>query len=221
MKRARGTRRAATGPRTLTLVAVAYLGLVPPVSAQLPSGREVVESLRFEPLEFEQPEVDHQEVRGVPVLLLESRELPLVTVHAYFRGGYGLFGRELYAAAMGLPTMLRYGGTTTLAPDSVDELIEYHAIQTSFGSAGGSVTSVVNTLTEHLEPTLELFAELLLEPAFDLAEIERERSDTLAAIGTSGRRRKRSSLKNPSSARRTASGPCSSAPTPRCCGSTC
>jgi len=35
---------------------------------------------------------------------------------------------------------------------------------------------------EALEPALELFSEVLLEPAFDVDEIERERSDTLAAI---------------------------------------
>jgi len=40
----------------------------------------------------------------------------------------------------------------------------------------------LETPSEHLEPTLDLFAEVLLEPAFDRDEIERERRDTLAAI---------------------------------------
>ena len=114
-------------------------------AAQAATGHAVIDALDFPPLEFTQPVVDHREVSGVPVLVLESRELPLVTVYAYFRGGYGLFGRDLYAPAMGLPALLRYGGTTALAPDSVDETLEYYAIQTSFGSGGGVNGASVST----------------------------------------------------------------------------
>ena len=141
-------------------------------AAQALTGRTAIDGLDFPPLEFTQPVVDHHDVSGVPVLVLESRELPLVTVYAYFRGGYGLFGRELYASAVGLPAILRYGGTTALAPGSVDEALEYYAIQTSFGSTGGSVTSSVNMLTQHLEVALELWGDLLTAPRFDADEIE-------------------------------------------------
>ena len=151
-------------------------------ATQAPTGRAMVDALDVPPLEFTQPIVDHRDVSGVPVLVLESRELPLVTVYAYFRGGYGLFGRELYAPAMGLPALLRYGGTTALPPDSVDEALEYYAIQTSFGSAGGSVTSSVNMLAEHLEVALELWGDLLTSPRFDAQEIEVWRGRRLEGV---------------------------------------
>ena len=142
------------------------------VSAQQQTGRAIVEALDFPPLDFRMPVVEQHEAAGVTVLLLESRDLPLVTVHAYFKGGYSLFGRESYAVAMGLPSLMRFGGTATLPPDSVDELLEYHAIQTTFGSAGGSIASSLNSLTGHLGEALELWGSLLTEPGFDENEIE-------------------------------------------------
>lgn len=168
----------------MVAVAAAALSWAVPTSVegQPSNGRAVVEALKFELLEFEQPVVDRHEIGGVEVLLLENRELPLVSVYAYFRGGYGLFGREYYAAAMGLPAMLRYGGTTALPPDSVDESIEFYALQLSFGSAGGSVTSSVNTLTEHLETALELWTGMLAEPRFDPDEISAWRGRQLEGV---------------------------------------
>lgn len=139
---------------------------------QLPTGRAAVEALSYEPLEFEPPEAERHDVSGVRVLLLEEHTLPLVTVFARFRGGYGLFDREYYAPAMGLPELLRYGGTSTLAPDSVDEALELHAIQTSFGSGGGSISSTLNMLSEHLDVAVELWEDMLLRPGFDERQIE-------------------------------------------------
>lgn len=172
--RGRPRRRAfARVAAAIGLVAALAAAPTAPAAAQAPAtGRSVVDRLEYPPLEFTQPVVEHREVAGVPVLVLESRELPLVTLYAYFRGGYGLFGREWYAPAMGLPSLLRSGGTTTLPPDSVDEVMEHYALQTTFGSAGGSVTASINTLTEHLGVAVRLWADLLTAPRFDAGEID-------------------------------------------------
>ena len=116
--------------------------------AQNLSGREKIEAIEFSPLEFVQPSPEYYEVSGTQVLLLEDRSLPLITVAAQFQGGYGRFARDTYASAMGLPAMMRYGGTRTLTPDSLDLLLDYYAIQTSFGTGGGSISSSMNSLTE-------------------------------------------------------------------------
>ncbi len=146
------------------------------------TGREAVERLSFEPLEFEQPEVTRVTVGEVDVLLLEDSALPLVTVHAYFRGGYGLFDRDLYAAATGLPALMRYGGTEARAPAEIDESLEYHAFQVSFGTGGGSVTSSMNTLTRHTEVALDLWADMLTSPRFARGEVEAWRGRQLEAV---------------------------------------
>lgn len=154
-------------------------------TAQAPdaeSGRAVIESLHFEPLVFEQPEVTQLSVGGVDVLHLPDRTLPLITIAAYFKGGYGRFEREVYAAAMGLPAMLRYGGTTARTPSAIDEELAFYAHQLSFGSAGGSITSSLNTLTEHAEAALDLWGEMLTQPLFDAGEIESWRVRQLEGV---------------------------------------
>jgi zinc protease len=145
-------------------------------------GREALQVLEFEPLEFSPPAPERHEVAGVTVLFLEDRAIPLVDVIARFRGGYGLFGREWYAPAIGLPAMLRYGGTLSLEPDSVEYLLEYHAIQTSFESGGVSVGSRLNTLTAKLDTSLDLWWSLITSPRFDEEQIDVWRGRTLESV---------------------------------------
>lgn len=152
------------------------------VFAQADGGRTVIESLEYEPLDFQQPVVEERTILGVDVLLLEDDALPLVTLHAYFRGGYARFPRTSYAAATGLPALLRYGGTMRRTPREVDELMGHLALQTSFGTGGGSITSSMNTLTEHLEVATDLWAEMLVEPGFDGGEVEAWRARQLESV---------------------------------------
>jgi zinc protease len=153
-----------------------------PARASIPSGRAAIASLDPEPLEFEQPTVTRHEIDGVNVLFLEDRTLPLVTFYAYFRGGYGLFEREHFAAAMGLPALLRYGGTASRTPEQVDEVLDFHALQLAFGTQGGSVTSSINTLTEHVDTALDLWSDMLARPAFAESEIEAWRGRQLESV---------------------------------------
>ena len=139
---------------------------------QDPGVRETIEAIEFSPLEFLQPSPEYYEVSGVQVLLLEDRSLPLITVVARFQGGYGRFARDTYAPARGLPAMLRYGGTRTLTPDSLDLLLDHYAIQTSFGTGGGSISSSMNSLTEQFPIALNLWGEMLAEPRFDQDQID-------------------------------------------------
>ena len=155
---------------TLGAAVLAWAPLV--VSGQTPNVREAIEALVYDPLEWSPPAPERHEVSGVTALLLEDRTLPLVTVLASFRGGYGLFGRDQYAATMGLPALLRYGGTATASPDSVELLLEFYAMQTSFQSGGVSMGSTLNTLTGQLDESLGLWWELISDPGFDEDQIE-------------------------------------------------
>ncbi len=155
------------------LLALFGASVVPAVlAAQEPTASEIADSLHFGPIEWSPPTPEHHDVAGVRVLLLEDHTLPLVNVYARFRGGYGYFGREWYAAATALPALLRYGGTTDLTPDSVDDLLDFYAIQTSFGTGGGSVSAALNTLTDHLDVSMSLWESLLAEPRFDAGQVD-------------------------------------------------
>ena len=93
-----------------------------------------------------------------------------------------MFSRDSYAAATALPSMLRYGGTAELAPDSVDETLEFYAIQTSFGTGGNGIATTLNTLTEHLPLAVDLWADMLTRPRFDEDEIEVWRGRQLESV---------------------------------------
>ncbi|MDP2958044.1 MAG: pitrilysin family protein [Longimicrobiales bacterium] len=162
--------------------AVAFVAGSAPAGSQVTDARAAAAGLRFAPLRFQAPEPRLHEVQGVPVFFLEDRSVPLVNVLARFEGGYGLFPRDLYAAGTALPALLRYGGTQALPPDSVDLLLEYYALQTSFGGGGESVFSSMNTLSEHLAETLDLWAAMLRTPRFDSAQVEVWRGRELDAV---------------------------------------
>jgi len=102
---------------------------------------------------------------------MEDHSLPLVTLHARFRGGYALLPRDLYAAATALPSLLRNGGTAVLPPESVDSILDFYALQTTFGGGGESTFSSINTLTKHLDPAVKVWTEILKRPDFDSLEV--------------------------------------------------
>ena len=135
-------------------------------------GQHSLGEISFPELEFEPPSVEEFDVGGVSVLLLEDHALPLANIYIRFRGGYGLFSRDLYAAVSALPSLIRFGGTEDLKPDSIDKVLEHYAIQTSFGSGGQAITATVNTLVEHFPLAINLLGTLLTEPAFNSNEVE-------------------------------------------------
>jgi zinc protease len=136
-------------------------------------GREAALGLRFEELRFDPPKARrHSLASGNDVFFLEDHSLPLVSVYARFKGGYAILPRESYAAAVALPGLLRSGGTQDLPPDSVDHLLDFYALQTTFGGGGESTFASLNTLRRHLEPALELWRDILRNPRFDENEVE-------------------------------------------------
>lgn len=169
--------------RVIRCVLLAMLGAVSTSALEAQTiGRDAAAALRFDEIRFDPPDPEIHEVAGVPVLFLEDHSVPLVSVFASFKGGYARFPRSHYAAATALPSLLRYGGTLTLSPDSVDEVLEHYAVQTSFGTGGESVVASLNTLTEHLPLALGLWADLLREPGFDENAVAIWRGRTVEGI---------------------------------------
>ncbi len=151
--------------------------------ANRPVGRDAAMGLRFGKLSFDPPEVQRRTLEsGVAVFLSEDHSLPLVTLYARFQGGYAVLPRSFYAAASALPGLLRTGGTTVLPPDSVDYLLDFYALQMTFGGGGQSTYSSVNTLTKHLAPAIGLWSDILLNPGFDSREVGVWRDRQLESI---------------------------------------
>ena len=148
-----------------------------------PIGRDAALGLEFGKLDFNPPEVEKRQLAsGTHVLFMEDHSLPLVTLYARFKGGFALLPKEYYAAATALPGLIRSGGTKSLPPDSVDHLVDFYALQTTFGGGGESTFSNLNTLKKHLAPVIELWGQILREPRFDSMEVEVWRGRQIESI---------------------------------------
>ena len=148
-----------------------------------PVGRRVVERLRYPSLRFDPPSPERLELsNGVTVFFLRDATLPVIDVFMDLRGGYAHFEREHYGAAAALLPMLRNGGTATLPPDSVDALIDFHALGLSTSSDGGRMVMGVSALGRQLDLAVGLWSDLLLRPGFDTAAVERWRLRELEAV---------------------------------------
>ena len=146
-------------------------------------GLEAVRNLAFDELEFTPTEPELYELeRGVKVLYIEDRGLPLVSVFARFKGGPSYFSRSLLGAATAVPSLVRTTGTTSLSPDSVDQVLEFYAVQTSFGGGGQNASSSFNTLTQHLPEAIAIWADLVRNPGFDSARVEVWRGQELEDV---------------------------------------
>ena len=113
--------------------------------------------------------------------MLPRRDVPVVAVRAAFLGGQlaeeaGTAGLSSFLASMWLRgTVQRSAADFARASEGLAAEIDGFAGRSSLGLT-------LETTRESFAPAFDLFAEALLEPGFSEAELERERSETLAAI---------------------------------------
>jgi zinc protease len=132
-----------------------------------PIGRDAALALEYPALVFTPPEAAEYTVRGVPVFHLEDSAFPLVDVFVQVRGGVNRVARADAPAMTALVSLLRAGGTRDLEPDTVEARLDLLAAQLSMGSGGGGSFAALNTLSDRLDPSLEVLRQVLLEPRFD------------------------------------------------------
>jgi zinc protease len=118
---------------------------------------------------------------GIRLYVVPRRDVPVVAARAAFAGGLlaenaDTAGLSSFTASMWLR------GTQSLSAAEFARQTEGLAAEIDGFSGRSSLGLTLETLAEKLEPALELFAQVLLEPAFESAEIEKERRETLAAI---------------------------------------
>jgi zinc protease len=118
---------------------------------------------------------------GLSVFVLPSRDLPIVSAQLVVLAG----SAENPAGRSGLASftsdMLERGTRKRSALEISDDLDLIGAtLETDSGTDSSTVS--IGTLKKNLEPALEIFADVALSPSFAGDEIERVRSERLAAI---------------------------------------
>jgi len=119
---------------------------------------------------------------GLVLYLLEDHELPLIEATALIRTGavYDPDGRAGLAALTG--EVMRSGGTSAMAPQVLDEKLEFMdaVISISIESEAGQAS--LSVLKKDFEPAFQIFSQILRQPAFARDRIEIAREQKIAAL---------------------------------------
>jgi zinc protease len=123
----------------------------------------------------------YEMINGAQLYVMPRRSVPVVAARAAFIGGT-LAEDETNAGITNFLSSTWLRGTGSHSTADFARTAENLAADIDGFSGRNSLGATLECPVEALDSTLELFSEMLLEPSFDREEIERERSDTLAAI---------------------------------------
>lgn len=143
------------------------------------------DAITFEPLAFEPPSPDafrRTLSNGVTVYLAPNRELPLVNMVFTFRGGQYLDPTDQIGLAIATGSLMRQGGTVSLAPAQVDEEFDGLAAIANVVVSQTSSRATLNCLSSTLDQSLPLMIELLRHPAFDQQRLDVWKDNMLERI---------------------------------------
>jgi zinc protease len=118
---------------------------------------------------------------GITLLVKESHAVPVVAMRSVMLGGLVFENRKANGISDFVSNMLTKGTRKRSAKRLAEEIeqiagsIESHSGRNSFGVE-------IEVLSRYLDRGIDIMADVLMEPAFDPKEIEKQRNDSLAAI---------------------------------------
>lgn len=131
------------------------------------------DQLNFPPLEMVFPSIsEHQTVNGMRIYLKKNDELPLVDLTLMVRGGSIYDPLEKTGLSQWLAQALETGGTVILTPAQLEEELDRMAAQLSVSSSSYSFQINLSVHQRDLNRAMELLADLLRRPRFDLERVE-------------------------------------------------
>ncbi len=132
--------------------------------------------------ELKLPAVQESQLsNGLRILLAERHEIPAVNFWLEVDAGYAA---DQFAApgAARLASALLTGGTKKRSALEISEEVQSLGAQLNAGSNLDISTVFLSALTATLDPALDLYADIILNPAFPEADFERQRQLQLSAI---------------------------------------
>lgn len=140
-------------------------------------------TMKFPELSFQIPKAERVVLEcGMPVYLLRDTELPIINMTAMVRAG------SVYepAAKSGLSeivgTVMRSGGAGGLAPEKMDDDLEFMAssVESGIGSDMGTVS--LSALKKNFSRTLQIFSDVLFRPDFSDKRVEIARRQSIESL---------------------------------------
>ncbi|MGH8526476.1 MAG: insulinase family protein, partial [Gammaproteobacteria bacterium] len=153
--------------------------------ASTPAIPDRPEKLKFPPLDYEPPDPKafRVELKNGPVAYVASdKELPLVNIAIYIRGGdyVETEGSEGLAELTGY--LLSRGGAGTNTAEQLEERLAFLAanLSSSFGDTQGSVS--LNLLSKDIDEGLRILRAVLTEPRFQESRFALRKNQLLQAM---------------------------------------
>lgn len=148
-----------------------------PVLAQQSEGAKVIAQFKYPDLKWSVPEVGKDVQRteldnGMIVYLMEDHRLPMLNVTALVRCGEAYVADEDMAIPEITGDVMRTGGTTHIAPDSLNALLESigGSLESSIGYDNGRAS--LSVMSKDTDLGMQLLADLLRNPAFPEDKID-------------------------------------------------
>ena len=133
---------------------------------------------------FTLPQLQRRKLsNGLNVLIVEHHELPIVTMNMVIKGGSAAEPASGAGLASFTADMLDEGTTTRSTLELSNELSNIGANLGSSADWDASRLSMT-TLTRHLGKALDLYSDVLMNPAFNAADLNRIRSSRLQAVAS-------------------------------------
>jgi len=137
--------------------------------------------LKYPPLELTTPEVEEIKLsNGLEGFLVEDHEIPVVNVYLLVKTYYP--DRAKYGLNDIAGWVIRNGGTETWPSDKLNDELEFLAAYIEVGGGDLSGTISLNCLKKDLKQVLEIYADLVMNPAFPEDKVEMKRKTMLEEI---------------------------------------
>lgn len=141
------------------------------------------EELTFEPINFKPPVPQkHILSNGMVLYLLEDHELPVFDISGLVKTGTIYDPEDKIGLASIFASVMRTGGTISREPDALNEELESMAASVEIGMSPEYGSVSLSTLAEDIEKGLEIFADILRNPAFRAEKLELRKQQAIEAI---------------------------------------
>lgn len=169
--------------RTSTGLVIAVLITCLIVCGVQPTFAKPHEDLTFEPITFKPPVPEKRVLsNGMTLYLLEDHELPLFNINGLIKTGNIYDPADKVGLASICADVMRTGGTVSREPDALNEALESMAASVEVGMSREYGTVNLSTLAEDIEKGLEIFADVLRNPAFRAEKLELRKQQAVEGI---------------------------------------
>ena len=153
------------------------------VSGTLPTFAKPHLELEFEPIQFKPPVPQkHKLSNGMVLYLLEDHELPVFDISGLVKTGTIYDPVDKIGLASIFASVMRTGGTESREPDALNEELESMAASVEVGMSPEYGSVSLSTMAEDIEKGLEIFADVLRNPAFREDKLELRKQQAIEAI---------------------------------------